>query len=74
MLLHWMAAQNTHLYGWAEYLIFFYPVQAYVVAVVMSVVVPFQRVMIQAVSAIIGVPLLLSLRKSGLRKIPGAVW
>jgi hypothetical protein len=40
----------------------------------MVVTVPFERLMLQILSGLIGVPLLLSLRRSGLRKIPLAVW
>lgn len=74
MLLHWMAAQAMHLWGWTTWLMFFYPIPAYVVAVLEATSVPFERVMLQVISGVIGVPLLLSLRKSGLRRIPGAVW
>lgn len=74
MLLHWIACQSLHLWGWTTWLLFYYPVPAYVVAVLSGVAVPFERVMLQVISGIIGVPLLLSLRKSGLRRIPGAVW
>jgi hypothetical protein len=74
MLLHWIAAQSCHLWGWTTWLLFYYPIPAYVVAVLSAIAVPFERVILQVVSGIIGVPLLLSLRKSGLRRIPGAVW
>jgi len=74
MLLHWIAAQSCHLWGWTTWLLFYYPVPAYVIAVLSATAVPFERLMLQVISGIIGVPLLLSLRKSGLRKIPGAVW
>ena len=74
MLLHWTAAEAMHMYGWGIWTGLYYPIPAYVVAVLEATSVPFERVILQVVSGIVGVPLLVSLRKSGLRKIPGAVW
>jgi len=74
MLLSWISTQSCHLWGWAISILFYYPIPAMVVAVLMAVTVPFERLMLQILSGLIGVPLLLSMRRSGLRKIPGAVW
>jgi hypothetical protein len=74
MLLSWISTQMCHLWSWTPWILFFYPIPAYVVAVLQAVSVPFERLMLQVVSGIIGVPIILSLRRSGLRKIPTAVW
>ena len=74
LLLQWISAEMWHLWGWAFYLEFFVPFPAYVVAVIEAFTVPFERLMLQIVAGIVGVPILQTLRKSGLRKIPGAVW
>lgn len=66
-------SQISHLYGWGYYSLL-YTVPAELIAILSAFSVPLERVVLAVVGALVGVPLLRTLRKSGLRSIPGSAW
>ncbi len=72
MLTVW-ASEISHLYGWGFWAII-YSQQAELIAILSAVSVPLERTVLAVVGALVGVPLLRTLRKSGLRSIPGSAW
>jgi len=72
MLTVW-GSEISHLFGWGFWAII-YSQQAELIAILSMVSVPLERSVLALVGALVGVPLLRTLRKSGLRSIPGSAW
>jgi hypothetical protein len=72
MLTVW-GSEISHLYGWGFWAII-YSQQAELIAILSAVSVPLERAVLALVGALVGVPLIRTLRKSGLRSIPGSAW
>ncbi len=67
------ATEISHLYGWGIWaLVVSSPAE--LIAILSAVAVPLERTVYSSVGALIGVPLLVALRKSGLRSIPNTAW
>jgi hypothetical protein len=66
-------SEISHLFGWGFFAIL-YSTPAELIAILSMVSVPIERTVLAAVGALVGVPLLKTLRKSGLRSIPGSAW
>ena len=71
--LHWTAAQMSHLWGWS-YWVTLFVMPPELVAIIQGFSVPWERAVLMVVSAIIGVPVLRALKRSGLRRIPTSAW
>jgi hypothetical protein len=73
VLLTVWATEISHLYGWGIWAVVVSS-PAELIAVLSAVAVPLERAVYSTVGALIGVPLLVALRKSGLRSIPNTAW
>jgi len=73
IILEWISCEVMELVAWA-WTAYLFNIPPIVVASVVAFAVPWQRVLVLIVEVAIGVPLIEGLRKSGLRKIPMAVW
>ena len=66
-------SEISHLYGWGFWAII-YSSPAELIAILSATAVPLERTVLAIVGALVGVPLLKTLRKSGLRSIPNSAW
>ena len=72
-LLIWIGVAPGHLLGWIAYdVLFSFPIALNII--VGATVMPLQRIFILTVGALITSAILIALRRTGLRKIPGAAW
>ncbi|MHA1713204.1 MAG: hypothetical protein ACTSW4_04060 [Candidatus Ranarchaeia archaeon] len=66
-------SEISHLYGWGAWAII-YSSPAELIAILSAVSVPLERTVLAFVGSLVGVPLIKTLRKSGLRSIPNSAW
>ena len=73
IIFEWISNEPMELAAWA-WTAYLFGLPPDLVAWICAFAVPWQRVLTLIVFVAVGVPLLEGLRKSGLRRIPGAVW
>jgi len=69
----WVGVAPGHLMGWVAFSwLFAYPIN--LIILVGTYMVWWQRIIILTVGAVLGTAILVALKRTGLRKIPGAAW